>query len=105
MGQAETSTRHYTPAEYFALEAQSDVRHEYFAGEVFAMAGVSVAHNLIKNNLMAGLRPGVRQRGCRLFDENVRLVVQENKYYTYPDVMVSCAPPTATTPTCCASRS
>lgn len=92
MGQADIQPRHYTPTEYFALEAQSDVRHEYFEGEVFAMAGASVAHNLIKNNLIAGLRPGVRQRGCRLFDENVRLAVQEKKYYTYPDVMVSCDP-------------
>lgn len=92
MGQAEIQPRQYTPEEYFALEAQSEVRHEYFEGEVFAMAGTSLAHNLIKNNLIAVLRPGVRQRGCRLFDENVRLAVQESKYYTYPDVMVSCDP-------------
>jgi len=54
MGQAETQPRQYTPAEYFALEAQSEVRYEYFEGEVFAIAGASVSHNLIKNNLMAG---------------------------------------------------
>ncbi|MFD1873945.1 Uma2 family endonuclease [Hymenobacter bucti] len=92
MGQAEVQTRRYTPAEYFALEAQSEMRHEYFEGEVFAMAGASKPHNLIKGNLIAGLRAGIRQRGCRLFDENVRLEVKENNYYTYPDVLVSCDP-------------
>ncbi|RYY08727.1 MAG: Uma2 family endonuclease, partial [Cytophagaceae bacterium] len=90
MGQAAIQTRHYTPEEYFALEAQSEVRHEYFEGEVFAMAGASVAHNLIKGNLIASLRPGVRERGCRLVDENVRLAVRETSFYTYPDIMVSC---------------
>jgi len=82
MGQAELQTRRYSPEEYFALEEKSDVRHEYFEGEVFAMAGASVAHNLVKGNLVAALRPGARQRGCRVFDENVRLVVQEKTYYT-----------------------
>jgi Uma2 family endonuclease len=92
MGQAELQTRRYTPEEYFALEERSEVRHEYVDGEVFAMAGASKSHNLIKGNLIAGLRPNVRQRGCRLFDENVRLEVREKVYYTYPDVVVSCDP-------------
>ena len=92
MGQVESQARRYTPEEYFALEAQSEVRHEYFEGEVFAMAGASKSHNLIKGNFIAGLRPSVRRRGCRLFDENVRVAVEENKYYTYPDVVVSCEP-------------
>ncbi len=92
MGQAELQTRRYTPEEYFALEESSEVRHEYFNGEVFAMVGASIAHNLVKGNLVAALRPGARQGGCRVFDENVRLAVQENFYYNYPDVMVSCDP-------------
>lgn len=92
MGQAETSTRHYTPAEYFALEAQSDVRHEYFAGEVFAMAGASKAHNLLTQNMALSLRASLRGKGYQVFIENVRLAVKEKFYYTYPDVVVSCDP-------------
>lgn len=92
MGRAELSSRRYTPEEYFALEERSAVRHEYFEGEVFAMAGASKSHNLIKGNLIAGLRLNVRQRGYRLFDENVRLEVREKIYYTYPDIVVSCDP-------------
>lgn len=84
--------RRYSPEKYFTLEKKSEVRHEYVEGEVFAMVRTSVAHNLIKGNLIAGLRPGVRQRGCRIFDENVRLEVREKRYYTYPDVLVSCTP-------------
>ena len=50
MGQFEIPIR-YTAAEYFALEARSEVRHEYFDGEIFAMAGGTKSHNLITQNI------------------------------------------------------
>jgi len=90
MGQAEPQPRTYTPDEYFALERTSEVRHEYIDGEVFAMAGASIPHNLIKGNLIAALRAEARKRGCRVLDENVRLAVEEAEFYTYPDVLLTC---------------
>ena len=30
-----------TPEEYLAIERQSETKHEYFSGEVFAMVGAS----------------------------------------------------------------
>lgn len=47
----------------------------FFSGEVFAMAGGTKSHNLIKENMMANIWAGVRQKGCRAYDESVRLVV------------------------------
>ena len=91
MGHPQIQTR-YTAAEYFALEAQSEVRHEYFDGGIFAMAGGTKSHNLIKNNMMAALRASVHSRGCRVYDESVRLAVQDDFHYTYPDVVVTCDP-------------
>ena len=91
MGQAEQQ-KQYTPAEYFALEAQSEVRHEFFEGEVFAMAGASIAHNTIAQNFILKLRPALRGKNCRVQIEAVRLAVEEGRHYTYPDVMVSCDP-------------
>jgi hypothetical protein len=37
MGPTEIPPRRYTAEEYFALEEASDIRHEFFEGEVFAM--------------------------------------------------------------------
>ena len=37
--------RHYTVDEYFAVEAMSPVRNEYFDGEILATAGGSANHN------------------------------------------------------------
>jgi Uma2 family endonuclease len=91
MGQAEQQ-KQYTPAEYFALEAQSEVRHEFLEGEIFAMAGASIAHNTIAGNFYITLRQSLRGKKCRVQMEAVRLAVEENRHYTYPDVMVSCDP-------------
>lgn len=90
--------RRYTAEEYFAFEEQSDIRHEYYHGEIFpldgpaAMAGATFAHNTIKQNCVMALRQGLRGSGCRVFDENVRLSIEQDKQFTYPDVMVTCHP-------------
>lgn len=92
MGHAEAQPRRYTVEEYFALEETSNVRHEFFEGEVFAMSDASSAHNDIIQNFILTLRPKLRGSGCRVKIDGMRLVVREEQYYTYPDVMVSCHP-------------
>ena len=83
---------HYSAEEYFALEEKSPVRHEFFEGEVFAMAGASIAHNTIAGNVYMACRQALRGQNCRVQMEAVRLAVEENRHYAYPDVMVSCDP-------------
>ena len=92
MEQANFNPTIYTPAEYFALEAQSDERHEYFDGELFTMAGASKAHNAVASNLVVLSLATVRASGCQLFTADVRVAVQEGRHYTYPDLVVSCDP-------------
>jgi len=92
MGHAEVQPRRYTAEEYFALEAASDVRQEFFEGEIFAMAGTSRAHNTIALNIAMALRQSLRDKECLVQIESVRLAVEENRHYTYPDVLVSCDP-------------
>ena len=82
----------YTVEEYFALEEVSEVRHLYYRGEIFAMSGGLGFHNIVKQNCVISLRLALRGKGCRVYDENVRLAVREGELYTYPDVMVSCHP-------------
>lgn len=88
----QTVTRRYTVEEYFALEEQSPVRHEFFEGEVFAMAGASTTHNTLVLNCALALRTGLRGQACRVFAESVQLAVEHGRYYNYPDVLVTCAP-------------
>ncbi|WP_046244220.1 Uma2 family endonuclease [Hymenobacter terrenus] len=92
MGQEEQQPRRYTVEEYLAMEEQSEVRHEYFDGEVFAMAGADVSHNLIGLNFAASFRQALRGKPCKVLMEGVQLAVQEGRHYTYPDVIITCDP-------------
>ncbi|SHL18608.1 Uma2 family endonuclease [Hymenobacter psychrotolerans] len=84
--------RRYTVEEYIALEEVSAQRHEYFEGEVYAMPGASATHHTIRQNCVISLRGSLRGRGCKVYDEGMQLAVSEGRYYTYPDVMVTCHP-------------
>jgi Uma2 family endonuclease len=74
--------------EYLVFEERSPIKHEYVAGEVDAMSGVTARHNLITLNIVRYLHTPARKRGCRVFATQVKLKVADRVYY--PDVMVAC---------------
>ena len=80
-------------AEYLAAENDGTWRHEFINGVMFAMAGASERHNLIRSRLTATLLGHVAQ-GCRVFDAEMKLQIKDNadERYYYPDVFVSCDP-------------
>ena len=61
----QTAARRCTVEEHFALERESEFRHEVFEGEVFAMAGASTTHNTLVLNCALALRIGLRGRAGR----------------------------------------
>jgi len=79
---------------YIEGELRSEVKHEYLAGEVYAMSGASAAHNLIAGNLFSALHQHLRGGPCRVFmsDMKVRIQHAREDYFYYPDVMVACQP-------------
>jgi Uma2 family endonuclease len=84
----------YTPVsedEYLRLEAQSPIRHEYVNGELFAMTGGTLRHNLIAASLLTLLRSHLRATPCRVFMNDVKVRVEKAKAYYYPDLLVTCA--------------
>jgi Uma2 family endonuclease len=79
-----------TSAEYLAKERAADVKSEFFAGEMFAMAGATRRHSLICSNLIAALGPLVRPHGCEVHGSDMRVKVSKTGLYTYPDVTIAC---------------
>jgi Uma2 family endonuclease len=77
-----------TPEEYLARERRAAFRSEYYRGEVFAMAGASYAHTLIKDNLAGELRERLRDTPCRALTSDLRVKVDATGLYTYPDVVI-----------------
>ena len=76
---------------YLAWEAQQPERHEYLAGEVFAMAGGSRAHATVAGNMFMALRNHLRGGPCSVFIADMKLRVQVDDAFHYPDVFVTCA--------------
>jgi Uma2 family endonuclease len=83
--------RRYTPDEYLARERTAQVRSEYLAGEIFAMAGGSRQHGRIARNLIARLDEQLRNTPCEVFGSDMRVKVVRTGLYTYPDVTIACA--------------
>jgi Uma2 family endonuclease len=79
-----------TPEEYLSLERQGESRSEYFAGEVFAMAGASQRHNLIAANVIRILGNQLLERDCNVYPTDMRVKIPRINKYTYPDITVTC---------------
>src|SRR5260370_39610850 len=82
---------HCTWAEYLALEASSNVKHEYLDGQIYAMAGATPEHAALAAAVIGLLFPQLRGGGCRAYDADLR-VRTPSGLATYPDVAVICGP-------------
>jgi Uma2 family endonuclease len=80
-----------TVEEYFRFEESSPIRHEYVAGEVYAMSGATVRHGRIAGNIFGRLFPAARRSPCDVFGNDMRVEVARDRYY-YPDVAIVCTP-------------
>jgi Uma2 family endonuclease len=93
MGLAQTQHL-YTPDEYLALERQSEERHQYVDGQVYAMAGESPEHSTICCNITAILVTQLRGKDCRTFSPNMKIrsgPMQKDKragMFSYADATV-----------------
>jgi Uma2 family endonuclease len=82
-----------TEDDYLQRERASTLKHEYYAGHIYAIAGASEAHNLIAMNLAALLRSRVRGSSCRAYPSDMRVKVQPTGLNTYPDFSIVCGQP------------
>jgi Uma2 family endonuclease len=87
---SEATRRHMTVDQYLAFELQSPSRHEYLAGEVFAMTGSSSQHNAIATRLFAATAAHLRGSLWQAFMSEVKVRVRTNMrdYFYYPDMSV-----------------
>jgi Uma2 family endonuclease len=79
-----------SPQDYLEQERHRPIKHEYLDGEVYAMAGTTKAHNLISLNLAILLRTALSRSRCQTFMADVKVEIDNQKYYFYPDLVVTC---------------
>lgn len=82
----------YSFADYVDLERYSNVRHEYFAGVIYAMAGGSREHAAMAARIIARLAPQLTGKRCEAHTSDLRIRASATGLATYPDVTVLCGP-------------
>jgi Uma2 family endonuclease len=80
----------YTYTDYVALEESSSTKHEYLAGEIYAMAGGSEEHSALAAEVLRALGNAVGERPCRVHTSDLRIYVEATGMATFPDGALVC---------------
>lgn len=78
--------------EYLALDAVSNERHEFYQGEIFAMAGGTFNHATIAGNIFSILKRHLRGKTCHPMNSDMRIHTPAG-LDTYPDISIYCGTP------------
>ena len=76
--------------EYLQYENTTQQKHEYYQGEIFAMAGADDRHNIISVNLIEALAGRLKGKSCRPYGSDFRIYIPENTLFTYPNISIVC---------------
>lgn len=94
MGLAKIKTRKfYTPEEYLDFEREAATRHEFFDGEIYAMAGESLSHSRVCVNLSGEVRDKLKGKPCEALSPNMKVRTSTANLFSYPDLTVVCGEP------------
>ncbi len=86
-------TVYLTPEEYFSIESNTITKYEYHKGQIYAMAGASIVHNEIVSNLLFAINKILSKEPCKIYPSDLRLRIEKEDLYTYPDAMIVCGKP------------
>jgi len=80
------------PEQYLEIERKAEYKSEYYAGEMFAMAGGREPHSLLAVQAAHLLSNAFEGRACRVYNSDMRVRVGDTGLFTYPDVSAVCGP-------------
>lgn len=84
--------RTFTLDEYLEKQSLSEVKLEFHNGRIYALAGVSHAHNVIRADLYECLQEQLPNR-CEIYDCDTAIAIPKDNMYLYPDIALSCLAP------------
>ena len=79
--------------DYFLELTHSDVKLEYFNGEVVAMAGAQPAHNIAVTNLIIAFGECIKKHGCLIMNSDQLVTIEAVETFTFPDIVIVCDKP------------
>jgi Uma2 family endonuclease len=79
-----------TETDYLAFERDSEVKHEFIDGEIYAMVGASRNHNLIAGSTLVAIYNQLRGKSCEIYPSDMKVRTPSTGSYLYPDITVVC---------------
>ena len=76
--------------EYLEIERTSEEKHEYYKGELFAMAGGKRVHAVIAGNILTKINNQIENKPCIAFGSDMKVQVKPDGLFTYPDISALC---------------
>ena len=81
--------RLFTVEEWLEFEKHSDVRHEFYFGQLIPMPGEAKDANRIAKNFVKKLDDELLDKGFETFSHDIKAEVLPNGIYRYPDLIVA----------------
>jgi Uma2 family endonuclease len=81
---------HYSYAEYLSALEMSEVKLEYCDGEIYAMAGGTIAHSALAARVARIM--GNQRKECEVLTSDAKIRVEQTGLSTFPDVSLVCGP-------------
>ena len=75
--------RFMTVDEWRELEDHSEIKHEYIDGQIYDMAGGTLAHSFVAGRVVALLNSMFRGRSCRAYNSDAAARLSSMRF-TYP---------------------
>ena len=91
MARPHIQTPHYTYAEYLQIEADTGIRHEFLAGQIFAMAAGTFHHAILSTQVATLLNVALGRGPCQAIGSDLKLRIDSEDVALYPDVSVHCS--------------
>ncbi len=93
MGLAQQKTFALSPDEYLRFERSAATRHEYFDGEIYEMAGESLAHSQVCINIAREISSILKGSKCQALSPNMKVRAETRGMFAYPDLSIVCGEP------------
>ncbi len=84
--------RKLTAEEYLVIERDAEFKSDFYDGVMYSMAGASIEHNRVKENLARELGNRLVDGPCECLSSDQRVLINRTGLYTYPDIVVVCDP-------------
>src|SRR5438128_1688312 len=91
----------FTVEEYLDFERSAEERHEYFDGDIIAMAGEKLPHGIVSSNLVVIIGSQLKGTPCFVVTKDTKVrsglglvsLKSTKGTFSYPDLLVVCGEP------------